>query len=116
VNAPKAGGVLGSIERFGNRLPDPVLIFLWLIVVVLVLSVVGAAAGWQAVNPVTQQTLVATSLLSSSTIAQFFVEMPRTLTGFAPLGYVLLVMLGAGLAERTGLFSAARCAARRPSS
>ena len=33
--------------------------------------------------------------------------MPRTLTGFAPLGYVLLVMLGAGIAERTGLFGAA---------
>jgi aminobenzoyl-glutamate transport protein len=113
VSAANAGGFLGSIERFGNRLPDPVLIFLWLIVVVIVLSIVGAAAGWQAVNPVTQQTLVATSLLSSSTIAQFFVEMPRTLTGFAPLGYVLLVMLGAGLAERTGLFSAAMRAAVR---
>jgi aminobenzoyl-glutamate transport protein len=113
MQSSNAAGVLGSIERFGNRLPDPVLIFLWLIVVVLILSVVGAAAGWQAVNPVTQQTLVATSLLSSSTIAQLFVEMPRTLTGFAPLGYVLLVMLGAGLAERTGLFSAAMRAAVR---
>ena len=37
--------------------------------------------------------------------------MPRTLTGFAPLGYVLLVMLGAGLAERTGLAGAAMRAA-----
>ena len=48
--------MLDAIERLGNRLPDPVLIFVWLIVAVIVLSVVGAAAGWQAVNPVTQQT------------------------------------------------------------
>src|SRR5690606_13153427 len=34
-------------------------------------------------------------------------DMPRTFTGFAPLGYVLVVMLGAGVAERSGLFGAA---------
>ena len=63
----------------------------------------GAAAGWEAVNPVTQHHIRATSLLSSSNLERLLVEMPRTLTGFAPLGYVLLVMLGAGIAERTGL-------------
>ena len=50
---------------------------------------------------------MATSLLSSANLERLLVEMPRTLTGFAPLGYVLLVMLGAGIAERTGLFGAA---------
>jgi len=103
--------VLDAIERAGNRLPDPVLIFVWLIAAVIVLSVVGAAAGWEAVNPVTQQHIRATSLLSSSNLERVFVEMPRTLTGFAPLGYVLLVMLGAGVAERTGLAGTAMRAA-----
>jgi aminobenzoyl-glutamate transport protein len=105
--------VLDAIERAGNRLPDPVLIFVWLIGAVIVLSAVGAAAGWEAVNPVTQQHIRATSLLASSNLERLFVEMPRTLTGFAPLGYVLLVMLGAGLAERTGLAGAAMRAAVR---
>lgn len=104
---PLEQGFLARVERLGNRLPDPVLIFLWLIAGVLVLSVVGAAAGWQAVNPVTRQAISATSLLSSANLERLFVEMPRTLTSFAPLGYVLLVMLGAGIAERTGLFGAA---------
>ena len=98
---------LDLIERVGNRLPDPVLIFLWLILAVIVLSVIGALAGWEAVNPVSQQTVRTTSLLSSANLERLFVEMPRTLTGFAPLGYVLLVMLGAGIAERTGLAGAA---------
>ena len=111
--AARPAGVLGAIERLGDRLPDPVMIFVWLILAVFALSMIGAAAGWQAVNPVSQQTLHAASLLSSSSIERLLVEMPRTLTGFAPLGYVLLVMLGAGLAERTGLFAAAMRAAVR---
>jgi aminobenzoyl-glutamate transport protein len=102
---------LDAIERAGNRLPDPVLIFLWLIFAVVVLSVVGAAAGWQAVNPISQQPIRAVSLLSSGNLERLLVEMPRTLTGFAPLGYVLLVMLGAGIAEQTGLAGAAMRAA-----
>jgi aminobenzoyl-glutamate transport protein len=107
VAAPRKKSFLDTVERIGNRLPDPVLIFLWLIVAVVAMSAVGAVAGWAAVNPVTQATLNATSLLSSANLERFLVEMPRTLTGFAPLGYVLLVMLGAGIAERTGLFGAA---------
>jgi aminobenzoyl-glutamate transport protein len=107
----RGGRLLDAIERAGNRLPDPVLIFLWLIAVVIVLSVIGAAAGWQAVNPVSQKTIEASSLLASGNLERLFVEMPRTLTGFAPLGYVLLVMLGAGIAERTGLAGAAMRAA-----
>ncbi len=104
---------LDSVERLGNRLPDPVLIFLWLILAVVVLSVVGVIAGWEATNPVNQQPIRATSLLSSANLERLFIEMPRTLTGFAPLGYVLLVMLGAGIAERTGLAGTAMRAAVR---
>jgi len=102
---------LDLIERVGNRLPDPVMIFIGLIAAVMVLSAIGAAAGWSVVNPVTQQSIRATSLFASDNLQRLFVEMPRTLTGFAPLGYVLLVMLGAGLAERTGLAGAAMRAA-----
>ena len=114
--ARNGAGFLGRVERFGNALPDPVLLFVWLMLVVVALSVIGQAAGWQVVNPVNQQTLAVTSLLSSGMIERLFVEMPKTLTSFAPLGYVLLVMLGAGVAERTGLFSAAMRAAVRGAS
>jgi aminobenzoyl-glutamate transport protein len=102
---------LDAVERAGNRLPDPVLIFLWLIVVVVLFSVVGAVAGWSAVNPLSGQRIEVASLLGPGNLERLFVEMPRTLTGFAPLGYVLLVMLGAGIAEQTGLAGAAMRAA-----
>jgi aminobenzoyl-glutamate transport protein len=112
-------GFLGKVERLGNRLPDPAMIFVWLILVLIVLSVVGAWLGWSASLPYGgkdapqwgelsngELTYRATSLLSQDNVRRLFVEMPRTLTGFAPLGLILTVMLGASVAERTGLFSA----------
>ncbi len=106
--------VLNFIERTGNRLPDPVFLFVWLIAILMGVSVLGATLGWSAVNPVTNEPLAAQNLFDGEHLRRLLVEMPRTLTGFAPLGYVLVVMLGAGVAERTGLFSAAmRAGVRR---
>jgi aminobenzoyl-glutamate transport protein len=99
--------LLNFVERTGNRLPDPVFLFVWLIGLLMAISVLGAWMGWSTVNPVTQEPITAQNLLSPDNLRQLLVELPRTLTGFAPLGYVLVVMLGAGVAERTGLFSAA---------
>lgn len=99
--------VLDAIERLGNRLPDPVFIFAWIIGALVIISIICSATGVSAVNPVDGQTLVAKSLIAPDNIRTLLVEMPRTLTGFAPLGYVLLIMLGAGVAERVGMLSAA---------
>ncbi len=99
--------ILDAIERLGDKLPDPVFIFAWFIGALVLASVVCAALGVSAVNPVDGEVLRAQSLLAPENVRQLLVEMPRTLTGFAPLGYVLLIMLGAGLAERVGLLPAA---------
>lgn len=97
---------LDRIERFGNRLPDPVAIFLFLMALVVAASAVAAWAGWSAVNPATGEVLTSTSLLSEASVRKLLVEMPATYTGFKPLGLVLVVMLGAAVAERSGLFAA----------
>ncbi len=112
-------GFLGFVEKVGNFLPDPIMIFVWLIGFLMVLSAIGAALGWSAslTYPGTSApqystlengilTYQAESLFSEANISRLLTEAPRTLTGFAPLGLVLLVMFGAGVAERTGLFSA----------
>jgi aminobenzoyl-glutamate transport protein len=104
---PLALRFLDGVERLGDRLPDPVFIFAWLIGALIVASAICAWAGVSVVNPGTGEILVAESLLDPKNIRTLLVEMPKTLTGFAPLGYVLLVMLGAGVAERVGLLSAA---------
>jgi aminobenzoyl-glutamate transport protein len=97
---------LDRVERLGNVLPDPVLIFVGLIALLMAMSAVGAAAGWSAVNPVTGDILGVKSLLSEQSLRLIIEETPRTYTGFAPLGLVLTIMLGAGVADGSGLFAA----------
>jgi aminobenzoyl-glutamate transport protein len=104
---PPQKGFLGFVERTGNALPDPVFLFLYLILGMIGLSLVGAGLGWQAVNPVTGETLAAKSLLSSENLENLFIGMPRTLADFPPLGIVITIIYGAAVAERTGLFTTA---------
>jgi aminobenzoyl-glutamate transport protein len=98
--------LLDRVEWLGNALPDPVFIFVIMIAVLVAVSVVGAGVGWAAVNPITGETLQVSSLLTEKNLRTLFVEMPRTYTGFAPLGLVLTIMLGAAVAERSGVLSA----------
>ncbi len=104
---PTQKGVLGWIERSGNALPDPVFIFFWLIGGVMALSALLAALGASVAHPISGEMITVTSLFAADNLQKLVVDMPKTFTHFHPLGYVLVVMLGAGVAERTGLFSAA---------
>lgn len=106
TTAPRRKGFLDAVERFGNALPDPVFLFLGIIVVLVAVSIVGANAGWMAVNPVTGELLAAKSLLTEDNVEKLFVEMPRTYSSFTPLGIALTIMLGASVADRAGLLSA----------
>ena len=119
VPATTQKGFLGFVERTGNRLPDPVFLFFYLIIALMVISQVCAWAGVSAIHP-TQVSdsgsplqIESQSLFSPANIQRLWVEMPATFTHFHPLGYVLVVMLGAGVAERSGLFSSAIRAAVR---
>lgn len=113
----RTGGILGWIERGGNRLPDPVVIFLYCILAVIAISVIAAAMGTFALHPTQLDAagnavvIQAESLLSADNIRRLLVEMPVTFTSFHPLGYVLIVMLGAGVAERSGLLGSVMSAA-----
>jgi aminobenzoyl-glutamate transport protein len=111
--AQKPQGFLGLVERAGNKLPDPVFIFFWLIGILVAFSVAASLMGYSAQHPTqldeagSAVIISAVSLLSAENIQRLWVEMPQTFTHFHPLGYVLVVMLGAGVAERSGLFAGA---------
>ena len=112
-------GFLGFVERVGNLLPEPTMIFVYLIGALMVLSAIGDALNWGASLPFSGDTppegatldggvlsYDATSLFSAENIGRLLTEMPRTMSGFAPLGLILVIMLGAAVAERSGMFSA----------
>ena len=133
TTAPKkdpAKGFLGWVERTGNKLPDPVFLFFYLIILLVIISVIVALTGGSATlskdvlsgMPESQikrfkigadGVIPAISLLSAENISKLWVQMPKTFTHFHPLGYVLVVMLGAGVAERSGLFASAMRSAVR---
>ncbi|WP_300974887.1 AbgT family transporter [Sphingomonas sp. LHG3406-1] len=112
-------GFLAFVERAGNLLPEPAMIFVYLIAVLVVLSAIGDWAGWSATLQFAGEkapeygtlangvlTFEATSLLSAENVGKLLSEMPRTVTGFAPLGLILVIMLGAAVAERSGMLAA----------
>ncbi len=111
-------GFLGWIERSGNKLPDPVFLFFYLIFALVVVSIISELAGVSALHPTSLDEgtgaplkIEAVSLLAAENIQRLWVEMPKTFTHFHPLGYVLVVMLGAGVAERSGFFAAGMASA-----
>jgi aminobenzoyl-glutamate transport protein len=112
-------GFLAFVERAGNLLPEPAMIFVWLILFLMVLSAFADWAGWSASLEFAgtkapefgtlangQLTFEATSLFSAENIGKLLSEMPRTVTSFAPLGLLLVIILGAAVAERSGMLAA----------
>ena len=97
---------LGGIERIGNALPAPAYIFGSLSIVVLIISAIGSAAGWGDIHPNNGEPIAINNLLSREGIHHILLTMITNFTSFAPLGIVVVSMLGVGIAEGSGLIRA----------
>lgn len=98
--------MLNWTERAGNALPHPATLFALFALAVLVLSAVGHFLGWEVIHPGTKEIVRPVNLLSQDGIHRILLEMVDNFTGFAPLGIVLVAMLGIGIAEQSGLINA----------
>ena len=97
---------LRGIELVGNKLPDPSMLFLLLLMVVWVLSAFLSNFSFSSViDPRTDAPLVINNLLTGSAITEFLSQMVTIFTSFAPLGVVLVAMLGVGVADESGYFN-----------
>lgn len=105
------GRFLDIVERLGNLLPHPVTLFALLGLVTLVLSAIAASFGLEVPDPRANApegaTIAARNLLDPAGLRQIATGLVSNFTGFAPLGTVLVAMLGVGVAERSGLLGAA---------
>ncbi|MGI0152509.1 AbgT family transporter [Pseudidiomarina sp. WS423] len=99
--------ILDKVERVGNKLPDPAVMFFGLLVIVWVLSYLLAGINFNAIHPLTGNNVEITNLLAGDKMADFLANMVNTFMGFAPLGVVLVAMLGVGVAERSGFINVA---------
>jgi aminobenzoyl-glutamate transport protein len=99
--------VLGAIERVGNKLPHPATLFAIFALAIIVLSGIASLFNVTAVHPGTGRTVEAFNLLSREGLHMIMTNMVVNFTGFAPLGTVLVALLGIGVAESSGLMSTA---------
>ncbi|WP_414054279.1 AbgT family transporter [Macrococcus equi] len=95
---------LDGIERAGNKLPDPVVIFISLCGLILIASWIASLFGVKAKNPADGKVVKAINLLTPDGVAKIISEAVPNFAAFPPLGLVLVVMIGVGIAEKTGYF------------
>ena len=106
---------LDGVEWLGNLLPHPVTLFALLALGIVLLSGIMAAMGIAVVDPrpagangvAADGMIRAVSLMDGDGIRRIFTGLVDNFTGFAPLGVVLVAMLGVGVAEHSGMLSAA---------
>lgn len=106
--------ILDAVERVGNRVPHPVMIFVYLIVIVILLSAVLAALGahvtYQAYNPasgdIETMRTSARSLLTVDGVRFMFTGVVSNFMNFNAVGVIIVAMVGVGVAEESGLVKA----------
>lgn len=96
---------LNGVEKVGNALPHPATLFGMFALLVLIFSAIFSAIGSSAAHPVTGEVFEVVNLLSRDGLHMILTEMVTNFTSFAPLGIVLVAMLGIGLAEHSGLIA-----------
>ena len=100
-------GFLGTIERVGNALPHPFILFLIITGLLVVLAAVLAACGIQVTKPTTDEVVAVKSLLNKDGFAWIMTNMVGNFSSFAALGVVLAMQMAIGVAEGRGLLTTA---------
>jgi len=96
---------LNGIERAGNALPHPATLFGIFALMILVFSAIFAYLDVSAIHPGNGDVYNVINLLSKEGVHLILTKMVVNFTKFAPLGIVIVAMLGIGLAENSGLIS-----------
>lgn len=102
---------LNGIEAVGNKLPHPVALFAGLAFIIVVLSAILSATGLSATGELIsggelkEQTVTVVSLLTKEGLSYMLTNCVSNFTTYAPLGMVLVAMLGVGVAEQSGLIN-----------
>jgi len=97
---------LDVVERVGNALPDPTTLFALLALAIVVISGIAAEFDLSVAHPTTGQMIHPVSLLSIDGLHRILTQLVTNFTNFAPLGTVLVAMIGIGVAEVSGLIGA----------
>lgn len=101
-----AGRLLNAVEWAGNKLPDPVTLFVIGALLVPVISQVVYMLEWEVELPSSGEKFRALPMLTWDSLYGMSASLIDNFLEFPPLGIVLVGMLGIGVAERSGLIGA----------
>jgi aminobenzoyl-glutamate transport protein len=96
---------LAAVERIGNRLPDPAVLFIALLFIVWIVSWILSYVNFDVIDPRNGEALQVVNQLSGTAVTTFFSSMVKNFAHFHPIGVVLVAMLGIGVAEHTGFIN-----------
>ena len=94
--------MLGAVERVGNMLPDPAVLFIALLFIVWIMSWLLSYVEFDIFHPATGERIQVINQLSGASFVEFMSTMVTRFVTFGPIGVVLVAMLGIGVAEHTG--------------
>ena len=97
--------MLSVVERVGNKLPDPTMLFIGLLGVVWILSWLLSYITYDVIDPRSGEPIVVLNQLSGTAMTTFLTNMVNTFVTFGPVGTVLVAMLGIGVAEHSGFIT-----------
>ena len=98
---------LRGVEVLGNKIPNPMLLFISLCIIVVLASAICSFFNVSAVNPVTGETVEVVNLLTKDGFIRMLTNFVTNFTGTSAMGLTLTCMLGVGVAEASGLFQVA---------
>jgi aminobenzoyl-glutamate transport protein len=103
----KSGGILGTIERVGNALPHPFILFLYITAGLIAISTALAIIGVEVTNPTSGEVVAVKSLISRDGMNWILKSLVSNFSSFAALGIVLVMQMAIGVAESSGLLTTA---------
>ena len=98
--------LLQRVEQAGNKLPNPTILFMALCIIILLISALGSWLGLSAVHPISGDTINSVNLLGKDGLHLILTKTVTNFTHFAPVGSVLVAIMGIGVAEYSGLIGA----------
>ena len=105
VRESRAARMLATVERVGNKLPDPTVLFIALLGIVWVLSWLLSYITYDIIDPRSGEPIVIINQLTGTSITTFLTNLVTNFVSFGPVGTVLVAMLGIGVAEHSGFIT-----------
>lgn len=100
-----AKGFLKWVEVMGNKLPHPFWIFVWICVLIVIISAITTYSQLKVFNPASGSYIFTQNLATGEGLRWFLENLVTNFAHFAPLGLVLVMIMGVSIAEQSGLLT-----------